>query len=732
MLTPILRLATGITAQMNIFFKAGLGIFFGFLFQAVSQETAPTPIPTIEKDYHQILDEVRQGGLEQFQQRKPATPEEYREYLHLLTQLVESETLAKDWGGAANALEIQTAEIRKAIAHFQPPEVTPETGLDLNDKARVKGWQAENWLEALNKIGSTRSNQETNAFAMLKEEQQKLQSLQTAGPAESPRDAWLLQLQETRVQAILAEHSLRANKHTWQADVDLQKARIQLEKLNSASLQGRVSFPEQLLQTKLLEIQKLENKIADSVAKVGRQLKKAAPENQPPGEKDSTSKLARSLENQLELLEYHRIALLITGQVWQSRYDLWNTDNTASIEQIARLLNEKAQDVQSWQPLITGLRSKLQDRSLKSPPADGSGNVASTDSSADILEKALLQEEANLTEWENRFSKLIELIQLTTADIAARKQSTGISDKMDAAANSLATQMHSFWNTEIFTLNDSVFVNGQVVQRPSPVTLGMMLIAVAILVTGGLLSAAFSRWLRMRVSKRFALDANTGAIVQKFTHILLLGVICLVALAIVKIPLTIFALLGGGAAIAVGFGTQQLMNNLISGIILLFERPVRIGDIIDVENCSGMVTSIGTRCCQLRRGDGVEILIPNSVILQSKVVNWTLSDSHARQEFTIAITQGEPVKKAMDLIYKIVSANPNVLSRRGIDVLFQDFAKDALVIRVLYWIDKTNPLSANKVPSELRLAIYEAIQNEGVLLATTQKDPPLDAAPSVK
>jgi small-conductance mechanosensitive channel len=228
------------------------------------------------------------------------------------------------------------------------------------------------------------------------------------------------------------------------------------------------------------------------------------------------------------------------------------------------------------------------------------------------------------------------------------------------------------------------------------------------------------------------LDANNGAIVQKFTHVLLLGGICLIALAVVKIPLTIFALLGGVAAIAVGFGTQQLMNNLISGIILLFERPIRIGDIIDVENCSGIVTSIGTRCCQLRRGDGVEILIPNSVILQSKVVNWTLSDSHARQEFTIAITQGEPVKKAMDLIYKIVSANPNVLSRRGIDVLFQEFAKDALVIRVLYWIDKTNPLSANKVPSELRLAIYEAIQNEGILLATTQKDPPLDAAPSVK
>ena len=713
---------------MNIFFKAVFGIFLATALQVLCQEPATAPAPDARPDFHQLLDEVRQGGLEEFQKRKPATPEEYREYLHLLTQLVECETLAGDWGSAANALERQTTEIREAIEHFQPPVPTPETGLDLYDKARIKGWQAEEWLEALNNIGSTRAIQEANAFATLKDQQQRLQSLQAAGPAESPRDAWLLQLQETRVQATLAEHTLRSNKQNWQADVDLQKARIQLEKLKAASLEGRVSFPGQLLQTKLSEIQKLENKIADSVAKVGRQLKKASQENLPAGAKEGPSQIATSLENQLELLEYHRIALLITGQIWQSRYDFWNTNNAASIEQISRLLDEKAQDVQAWQPLINGLRAKLQDRSRKASAAEVPGDAPSTLANGDILDKAFQQEEANLTEWENRFSRLFELIKLTRADIAARRQSAGLSDKMDAAANSLTTQMHNFWNTEIFTLNDSVFVNGQVVQRPSPVTLGMMLIAVAILVSGGLASSAFSRWLRARLSARFALDANTGAIVQKFTHILLLGGICLIALAVVKIPLTIFALLGGGAAIAVGFGTQQLMNNLISGIILLFERPIRIGDIIDVENCSGMVTSIGTRCCQLRRGDGVEILIPNSVILQSKVVNWTLSDSHARQEFTVAITQGAPVKKAMDLIHKIVSANPNVLARRGIDVLFQDFAKDALSLRVLYWIDKTNPLSANQVPSELRLAIYEAFQNEEILLATTQKDPHLDGA----
>ncbi|MEI8294222.1 MAG: mechanosensitive ion channel domain-containing protein [bacterium] len=718
--------------MMNNFFKAVFGISAAFALQAFCQDSTPAPAPDVRPDTHQLLEEVRQAGLEEFQKKEPATPEEYREYLHLLTRLVESETLGDDWVGTADALENQTAEIRHAITNFHPPEVTSESGLDLYDDARLKSWQAEEWLDALNKIGDTRATQEANAFAALKEQQQKLQLLQANASATSPRDAWLIKLQETRVQAALAENALRSNKRSWQADLELQKVRIQLQKLNISSLESRVSFPGQLLQSKLSEVQKLENKIADSVARAGRQLKKVSADKQSPGDKEPASRLVTSLEKQLEILEYHRIALLITGQIWQSRFDLWNTINATSMDQIARLLDEKARDVQSWQPLITGLRSKLQDRWRKMSPAAGSEDGSNPPATGGVLEKALQQEESNLTEWEDRFSRLSELIKLARADIVARRKNVGIGEKMDAAATSLTTQVHNFWNTEIFTLNDSVFVNGQVVQRPSPVTLGMLLIAVAILVSGGLASAAFSRWLRMRLTARFALDANTGAILQKSTYIFLLGGISLIALAVVKIPLTIFALLGGGAAIAVGFGTQQLMNNLISGIILLFERPIRIGDIIDVENCSGTVTSIGTRCCQLRRGDGVEILIPNSVILQSKVINWTLSDSHARQEFNVAIHQEAPVNQAMNLIHGIVSTNPHVVKSRTVDVLFHDFAKDALVLRVLYWVDKADPFSANALPSTLRLAIYEAFRTEGIILATIQKDFHLDGSPASK
>lgn len=131
------------------------------------------------------------------------------------------------------------------------------------------------------------------------------------------------------------------------------------------------------------------------------------------------------------------------------------------------------------------------------------------------------------------------MIKLTRADIESRRKSLGFGEKMDAAAITLGAQARDFWDTEVFTLNDSVFVNGQIVQRPSSVTLGMLLIALAILLVGGMASAAFSRWLPSRLRDRFALDANTGAIVQKFTHMILVGVTCLIALAVVKIPLTI-------------------------------------------------------------------------------------------------------------------------------------------------------------------------------------------------
>jgi small-conductance mechanosensitive channel len=288
---------------------------------------------------------------------------------------------------------------------------------------------------------------------------------------------------------------------------------------------------------------------------------------------------------------------------------------------------------------------------------------------------------------------------------------------LDLAVDTLGGRMVEIWKTPLFTLSDPVYENGQLLQRASSVTFGMLVTALAILLVGGVISAAVGRWLRLRVSKRLDLDPTTGAILQKFTNYTLLFLVSLVALSAVNIPLTIFALLGGAAAIAVGFGAQQLANNLISGLILLFERPIRIGDLVEVGTYTGTVASIGTRCCQLHRDDGVEILIPNSVILQGTVVNHTLRSQASRLEMSVTISANAPIEQAMRILREVAAAHTEINTQQGIDAHVQDIGPNSVKVLLSFWSEAKTPLAIAKIQSDLRLATLRHFQSENISLA---------------
>lgn len=702
------------------------------LCSACGLQAEPTPTPAVEStpasspDWQKLLTAATEAGYEEFSKSSSASPEEYREYLTLLGVIVEMRAVSADAKNATGVLKTQLAATQKAIRDFETPDPTPETGLEMLDNARLNLWQAENWLDALNKIGASRAAQESAAFDRLKREQTRLQTLESDNPNPAPREAWLITLQKARVQAAFEEHATRADRSRWEVDVALQKDRITLARMTVNSLAGRVSFPASVLDAELESNRQSEQSFDAQIESIERQIQKFPSSNPAKSDTDLTKLLADSLQNQLLLMEYHRVVVMFSNQIWQQRHDLWNTNKATLVDQIGRALDDRQIDIQTWQPLVTSLRAKLQERRRQAglilnasdtPPAAGLRNY---------VEKAFDQEDATLSRWENSFSTLVELATLAKDDLNTKLKALGLGKNLDLAAASIGIHMGSLWNTELLTLDDSVLVNGQIVQRPSTVTLGMLAVALAILVAGGLASAAFSRWIRGRLKRRFGLEENTATLVQKATHFSLVVIISLVALAVVKIPLTIFALLGGATAIAVGFGAQQLVNNLISGIILLFERPIRIGDLVDVGSFTGTVTAIGSRCSRLRRGDGVEILIPNSAILQSTVVNWTLTDRHAREEILIGIAYGSPVERACEIILGIAQRHPDVLKSPEPEVLFHDFGSDAVVLRLFFWVDKGLLGSGTRVPSQLRLAIYNALNTEGIALAFPQRDIHLD------
>ena len=149
-----------------------------------------------------------------------------------------------------------------------------------------------------------------------------------------------------------------------------------------------------------------------------------------------------------------------------------------------------------------------------------------------------------------------------------------------------------------------------------------------------------------------------------------------------RIPLTAFAFLGGAIAIGVGFGAQTQMNNFISGLILLAEQRIKVGDLIDVDGHLGRVVNLGTRCSRVRKFDGVDVLVPNSYLLEKNVVNWTLSDSHHRYDFVVGVAYGTPTELVMSTLTSALEAQSDVLKEPAAVVAFEAFGDNALTFHI--------------------------------------------------
>src|SRR5262249_39429148 len=173
------------------------------------------------------------------------------------------------------------------------------------------------------------------------------------------------------------------------------------------------------------------------------------------------------------------------------------------------------------------------------------------------------------------------------------------------------------WNAELYIAEDSVIAGGQKVSIPRPITLGKVMVALTIFAFG-LMLARWAYGLSRRWGSREDKDEQATDGTAKALAVALALISLLVAMASVRIPWTVFAFLGGALAIGVGFGAQTLINNFISGVILLCERSIRVGDIVEVDNQRGKIERVGLRNSLVARGDGTEVLIPNSQFLEKK------------------------------------------------------------------------------------------------------------------
>jgi small-conductance mechanosensitive channel len=195
---------------------------------------------------------------------------------------------------------------------------------------------------------------------------------------------------------------------------------------------------------------------------------------------------------------------------------------------------------------------------------------------------------------------------------------------------------------------------------------------------------------------------------------------------VVNIPLTLFTFLGGAIAIGIGFGAQNLINNFISGFIVMGEQPIKIGDLIEIEGTFAMVEEIGARCTRIRTGANVHILVPNSSFLEKNIINWTHSNKEIRAQLTVGVIYGSPIREVERLMLGVADEHKRVKKTPKPFVLFNDFGDNALIFDLYFWISLTRIMDRRIIESEIRFRIDELFREAGIVIAFPQRDVHLD------
>jgi small-conductance mechanosensitive channel len=257
------------------------------------------------------------------------------------------------------------------------------------------------------------------------------------------------------------------------------------------------------------------------------------------------------------------------------------------------------------------------------------------------------------------------------------------------------------------------------------VTVGQVLLTLIVVVIGYLLA----RWLERVIVRRLTnneINPDLIHLIRRVYLIVVIAILLVTILQLLNVPLAAFAFISGAIAIGVGFGAQNIINNFISGWILMWERPIRIGDFLEVGEIMGTVEAINTRSTRIRRVDGVHLLIPNSQLLENMVVNWTLVDRLTRTEVRVGVAYGSPVRKVAELIEQAAHEQPEVLEDPKALVIFDDFGDNALVFALFVWVYATADRNLRVIRSNIRFRIDELFRENDITIAFPQRDVHLD------
>jgi small-conductance mechanosensitive channel len=265
-------------------------------------------------------------------------------------------------------------------------------------------------------------------------------------------------------------------------------------------------------------------------------------------------------------------------------------------------------------------------------------------------------------------------------------------------------------------LRGAAFSVGQVNISLLTVVQGLFALAVLLWIT-----KIAGQLIEGRIKSSENLSPSLKALSTKFLHIMLVVVAFIVALKIVGIDLTAFAVFGGAIGVGLGFGLQKIFANLVSGFILLLDKSIKPGDVIAIADYYGRVDSLGARYVSVSTRDGIEHLIPNEELITTRVENWSHSQNLLRIRKTIGIHYKSDVRKAIALCLEAAAVTPRVLKDPVAVCHLREFADSSVNLELRFWIDDPMNGRANVI-SALLLGVWDRFHEHGIEIPYPQSD----------
>jgi len=208
--------------------------------------------------------------------------------------------------------------------------------------------------------------------------------------------------------------------------------------------------------------------------------------------------------------------------------------------------------------------------------------------------------------------------------------------------------------------------------------------------------------------------------ITRLVHYAILTIGFLIVLRVLGFELNQLALIGGALGVGIGFGLQAIVNNFASGLILLFERPIKVGDTIQIGSEIGEVKHLGLRATIIQTFDNAEIVVPNSDLITGQVTNWTLGERKVRIRVSVGVAYGTDVAKVLEMLLACAKANPIVLSTPKPTAFFLAFGSSSLDFEVRVWISEY--LDKMQVLSNLNQAIENEFAANNIEIPFPQTD----------